>query len=303
VAVQAPPKSVAVIGAALDLGSGRRGVDMGPSAIRYAGLDPKLQQLGFQVFDRGNVGTAVAEAVSEGDERLRYLEPILKTCAHIADLVADALEQGHMPLVLGGDHSVALGTLGGLARVHGPGGVLWLDAHGDLNGPETTPSGNVHGMALSAALGLAGPAFIRDAWPLPAVQPGRVALVGVRSLDEGERELLGRLEAKVFTMDQLDRVGVEHVMKEALEHVAGENFVHLSFDMDVLDPDVAPGVGTPVRGGLNYREAHLAMEIIAESGLLTALEVVEVNPVLDRQNQTGELAVELIASALGARIL
>jgi arginase len=303
VAVEAPPKSVAVIGAALDLGSGRRGVDMGPSAIRYAGLDARLQELGLEVVDRGNVGTAVAEAVAEGDERLRYLDPILKTCAHIADLVAEATEQGHMPLVLGGDHSVALGTLGGLARVRGAGGVLWLDAHGDLNGPETTPSGNVHGMALSAALGLAGPAFARDAWPLPAVVPGRVALVGVRSLDQGERELLGRLDAKVFTMDQLDRVGIEPVLKEALAHVAGDNFVHLSFDMDVLDPDVAPGVGTPVRGGLNYREAHLAMEIIAESGLLTSLELVEVNPVLDRQNQTGELAVELIASALGARIL
>lgn len=302
-AVDAPPKSVAVIGAALDLGSGRRGVDMGPSVIRYAGLDARLRQLGLEVVDRGNVGTAVAEAVSEGDERLRYLEPILATCAHIADLVAQALEQGHMPLVLGGDHSVALGTLGGLARVHGPGGVLWLDAHGDLNGPETTPSGNVHGMALFAALGLAGPAFARDAWPLPAVLPNRVALVGVRSLDAGERELLGRLEAKVFTMDQLDRVGVVPVMKEALEHVAGDNFVHLSLDMDVLDPDVAPGVGTPVRGGLNYREAHLAMEIVAESGLLTSLELVEVNPVLDRENQTGQLAVELIASALGARIL
>ena len=153
------PKSVAVIGAALDLGSGRRGVDMGPSAIRYAGLDARLKQLGLEVVDRGNVGTAVAEAVAEGDERLRYLEPILRTCAHIADLVAQASEQGHMPLVLGGDHSVALGTLGGLARVRGPGGVLWLDAHGDLNRPETTPSGNVHGMALAAALGLAGPAF------------------------------------------------------------------------------------------------------------------------------------------------
>jgi arginase len=258
---------------------------MGPSAIRYAGLDARLQELGLEVVDRGNVGTAVAEAVAEGDERLRYLDPILKTCAHIADLVAEATEQGHMPLVLGGDHSVALGTLGGLARVRGAGGVLWLDAHGDLNGPETTPSGNVHGMAL------------------PAVVPGRVALVGVRSLDQGERELLGRLDAKVFTMDQLDRVGIEPVLKEALAHVAGDNFVHLSFDMDVLDPDVAPGVGTPVRGGLNYREAHLAMEIIAESGLLTSLELVEVNPVLDRQNQTGELAVELIASALGARIL
>jgi arginase len=300
----APPESVAVIGAALDLGSGRRGVDMGPSAIRYAGLEAKLQQLGISVIDLGNVGTAVAEAVSEGDERLRYLEPILATCAHIADLVVDVSELGHMPLVLGGDHSVALGTLGGMARVHGPGGVLWLDAHGDLNGPETTPSGNVHGMALAAVLGLLGPSFSRDdAWTLPAVEPGRVALVGVRSLDAGERDLLSRLDALVFTMSDLDRMGVETVMTKAIEHVAGDDFVHLSFDMDVVDPEVAPGVGTPVRGGLSYREAHLALEVIAEAGLLTSLEVVEVNPVLDRENQTGQLAVELIASALGARIL
>jgi arginase len=302
-AVDAPSRSVAVIGAALDLGSGRRGVDMGPSAIRYAGLDSRLKQLGLESIDLGNVETAVAEATAEGDPRLRYLDSILETCARVADLVAWAAEQGHLPLVLGGDHSVALGTLGGLARVQGAGGVLWLDAHADLNAPETTPSGNVHGMALAAALGIAGPAFMRAAWPLPAVQPGRAALVGVRSLDAGERDLLQRLEARVFTMSDVDRAGVQAVMTQALRHVAGPNFVHVSLDMDVLDPEVAPGVGTPVRGGLSYREAHLAMELIAESGQLGSLEVVEVNPVLDRQNQTGEMAVELIASALGARIL
>jgi arginase len=303
VTVDAPAKSIAVIGAALDLGSGRRGVDMGPSAIRYAGLDTRLGQLGFETVDLGNVQTAVAEATAEGDQRLRYLDSILETCAHVADLVARAAGGGHLPLVLGGDHSVALGTLGGLARVHGAGGVLWLDAHADLNAPETTPSGNVHGMALAAALGIAGPAFSRDSWPLPAVQPGRAALVGVRSVDPGERDLLHRLEARVFTMSDIDRIGVQRVLTEALEHVAGPNFVHVSLDMDVVDPEVAPGVGTPVRGGLSYREAHLAMELAAESGLLGSLEVVEVNPVLDRQNQTAEMAVELIASALGARIL
>jgi arginase len=303
VTVDASAKSIAVIGAALDLGSGRRGVDMGPSAIRYAGLDARLRALGFETVDVGNVETAVAEATSEGDPRLRYLDPILDTCASVADLVARAAEDGHLPLVLGGDHSVALGTLGGLARVHGAGGVLWLDAHADLNAPETTPSGNVHGMALAAALGIAGPAFSRDSWPLPAVQPGRAALVGVRSLDRGERELLGRLDARVFTISDIDRMGVEPVLTQALKHVAGPNFVHVSLDMDVVDPEVAPGVGTPVRGGLSYREAHLAMELVAESGLLGSLEVVEVNPVLDRQNQTAEMAVELIASALGARIL
>ena len=302
-AVRATTRSVAVIGASLDLGAGRRGVDMGPSAIRYAGLESRLAQLGLEVVDLGNVETAVAEATEQGDARLRYLDPIKVACEQVADLVARAATDGHLPLVLGGDHSVALGTLGGLARVHGPGGVLWLDAHADLNTPETTPSGNVHGMALAAALGIAGPAFASDGWPLPAVQRGRVALVGVRSLDLGERELLQRLNARVFTMSELDRVGVQRVMEEALDHVAGPNFVHVSLDLDVVDPEVAPGVGTPVRGGLSYREAHLALELVAEAGSTGSLEVVEVNPILDSENRTGQLAVELIASALGARIL
>ena len=301
--VRATTRSVAVIGASLDLGAGRRGVDMGPSAIRYAGLESRLAQLGLEVVDLGNVETAVAEATEQGDARLRYLDPIKVACEQVADLVARAATDGHLPLVLGGDHSVALGTLGGLARVHGPGGVLWLDAHADLNTPETTPSGNVHGMALAAALGIAGPAFASDGWPLPAVQRGRVALVGVRSLDLGERELLQRLDARVFTMSDLDRTGVQRVMEEALDHVAGPNFVHVSLDLDVVDPEVAPGVGTPVRGGLSYREAHLALELVAEAGSAGSLEVVEVNPILDSENRTGQLAVELIASALGARIL
>jgi arginase len=296
-----PP--VAVIGAGLDLGAGRRGVDMGPSAIRYAGLDERIVELGRRCEDWGDVVTAVAEATAVGDERMRYLTQIKATVERIAALVARAAEEGYIPLVLGGDHSVALGSLGGMARARGRGGVLWLDAHGDLNRPDTSPSGNVHGMPLAAALGLAGPAFESDEYSLPAVDPRRVALVGVRSLDPGERALLAELEARVFTMSDLDRMGVEAAMREALEHVAGDGFVHLSLDMDVLDPEVAPGVGTPVRGGLSYREAHLAMELIAESGLLSSLEVVEVNPILDRENQTAKLAVELVASALGARIL
>jgi arginase len=249
------------------------------------------------------VVTAVAEATAVGDEHMRYLSEIKATCERIAALVARAVEEGSLPLVLGGDHSVALGTLGGMARARGPGGVLWFDAHGDLNRPETSPSGNVHGMPLAAALGLAGPEFESDEYPLPAVEPGRVALVGVRSLDPGEQALLAELETRVFTMSDLDRMGVEAAMREALEHVSGDGFVHLSLDMDVLDPEVAPGVGTPVRGGLSYREAHLAMELVAEAGVVGSLEVVEVNPILDRENQTAKLAVELVASALGARIL
>jgi arginase len=294
---------VAVIGAALDLGAGRRGVDMGPSAIRYAGLEARIEGLGLRCEDWGNVTTAVAEASAVGDERVRFLAQIKESCARIADLVVRAIESGAMPLVLGGDHSVALGTLGGLARAKGRGGALWLDAHGDLNRPETSPTGNVHGMPLAAVLGLAGPDFESDAYRLPAVEPARVALVGIRSLDQGERELLSELDALIYTMSDVDRLGIEPVLRKSLEHVAGDGFVHVSLDMDVLDPEVAPGVGTPVRGGLSYREAHLALELVAESGLAGSLEVVEVNPILDRENETAKLAVELVASALGARIL
>jgi arginase len=292
-----------VIGAALDLGQDRRGVDMGPSAIRYAGLDARLDELGHEYVDYGNVETAVAEATVAGDEQARFLPQIKDTSRRIATLVARAAREDSVPVVLGGDHSVALGTLAGLAEVHGPGGTIWIDAHGDLNSPDTSPSGNVHGMVLAAVLGLAGDRFRGDGWGLPAVAPGRVALVGVRSLDDGEREVLRELDAKVFTMSDVDRLGIERAIRESLTHVAGPGFVHVSLDMDAMDPEVAPGVGTPVRGGLSYREAHLAMELIAESGLASSLDVVEVNPILDRENETAQLAVELVASALGARIL
>jgi arginase len=293
---------VAVIGAQLDLGQDRRGVDMGPSAIRYAGLDQRITELGRECADWGNVFTPVAEAVAEGDQDLRFLEPIKATCAAIANLVRRAGDEGYLPLVLGGDHSIALGTLAGLRR-DGPGGVLWVDAHGDLNTPETSPTGNVHGMVLAVALGLGGPQFEHEAWTLPAVDPSRVALVGLRLVDPAERTRLRDLGALVYTMSDLDRVGVERAVRESLEHIAGPGFVHVSLDMDVLDPDVAPGVGTPVRGGLTYREAHLAMELVAEAGIAGSLEVVEVNPMLDRGSETATLAVELVASALGARIL
>src|SRR3954465_9537124 len=239
---------VAVIGGGLDRGAGGRGVDMGPSAIRYAGLDERIVELGRRCEDWGGVVTAVAEATAVGDERVRYLAEIKATVERIAALVARAAEAAYVPLVLGGDHSVALGSLGGMAGARGRGGVLWLDAHGDLNRPETSPSGNVHGMPLAAALGLAGPAFESPAFSLPAVDPARLALVGVRSLDEAERSLLGELDALVYTMSDLDRLGVEPVMREALQHVAGDGFVHVSLDMDVLDPGVAPGAGAP-RGG------------------------------------------------------
>src|SRR5581483_5505815 len=206
------------------------------------------------------------------------LPEILATCDLVATLVARARADGYLPLVLGGDHSVALGTLCGLAEAGGPGGVVWIDAHGDLNRPPTSPTGNVHGMALAAALGLAGPEFTVGGRALPAVDAARTALVGTRQLDAGERQLLAELPIRVFTMSDIDRIGIERVMREALDHVRGDSFVHVSLDVDVLDPEVAPGVGTPVRGGLSYREAHLAMELVAESGLAGSLEVVEVNP-------------------------
>ena len=302
--MSAPPqREVAIIGAALDLGQERRGVDMGPSAIRYAGLEERLTSLGFVVRDHGNVETAVPEATAVRDERARFLPEIKATCERIAAKVVEEVGRGATPLVLGGDHSVALGTLGGLAAAHGAGGVLWIDAHSDINTPETTPSGNVHGMPLAAALGIAGPQFESEAWPLPAIDPRRVAIVGVRELDEGERRLLREAGVRVFTMSEIDRVGAERAVREALDRVAGGAFVHVSLDMDALDPGVAPGVGTPVRGGLTYREAHLALELVAESGLAGSLEVVEVNPVLDRANTTALTAVELVASALGKRIL
>jgi arginase len=296
-------RRVAVLGAALDLGAGRRGVDMGPSAIRYAGLDQRLGRAGIEVDDRGNVQAALAETRGSGSEKARFLDEILETCARVAQEVRRAREQGLLPLVLGGDHSVALGTLAGLAEANGPGGVLWFDAHGDLNTPETSPSGNVHGMPLAAALGLCGAAFQRDGLRLPALDPRHVALIGVRSLDPGEQELVREHGLTVYTISDVDRRGVEPIVHEALARVADAAFLSVSVDLDVVDPEFAPGVGNPVRGGLSYREAHLAMELVAEGAQLDALEIVEVNPIRDHENTTAGLAVELAASALGARIL
>jgi arginase len=233
---------VAIIGAALDLGAGRRGVDMGPSAIRYAGLSDRLERAGIEVEDRGNVAAALAETQAGGSERARFLDEILEACGRVAQQVEGARSDGLVPLVLGGDHSIAMGTLSGLAA-SGVGGVLWLDAHGDLNTPVTTPTGNVHGMPLAAVLGICGDAFARDGLRLPAVDPTRVALVGVRSLDPGEQALVRDLGLAVYTISDIDRRGVESVMDEALGRIAGGSFVHVSVDLDVVDPEVAPGVG------------------------------------------------------------
>src|SRR5207247_10183242 len=273
---------------------------VGPAEMRYAGLSERLERAGIEVEDRGNVQAALAETRETGTESARFLDEILETCARISTEVEAARGDGLLPLVLGGDHSIAIGTLSGLAA-SGPGGVLWLDAHGDLNTPETTPSGNVHGMPLAAALGLCD-GFSRDGLRLPALDPQHVALVGVRSLDPGEQALVRELGIAVYTISDLDRRGMEPVINEALERVAG-SFVHVSVDLDVVDPEVAPGVGDPVRGGLSYREVHLALELVAEAGVLDALDLVEVNPIHDHENTTAGLAVELAASAFGVKIL
>src|SRR4029453_16782531 len=274
---------------------------MGPSAIRYSGLRERLERAGIEVEDRGNVQAALAETRETGIESARFLDEILETCTRIAAEVEAARGERLVPLVLGGDHSIAMGSLSGLAA-SGTGGGLWLGAHGDLNTPDPTASGNLHGMPLAAALGLCD-SFARDGLRLPALDPQRVALVGVRSLDPGEKELVRELGIAVYTISDLDRRGMEPVITEALERVVGGSFVHVSVDLDVVDPEVAPGVGDPVRGGLSYREAHLALELVAEAGVLDALDLVEVNPIHDHENTTAGLAVELAASAFGVKIL
>ena len=285
----------------MDLGQQRRGVDMGPSAIRYAGLQERIAELGRECVDWGDVDVDVAEATEIGDPQARYLGAILGSCGQIAAQVQKAVSEGYLPLVLGGDHSVAMGTLGGMAQAHGSGAVLWVDAHADMNRPATSPSGNVHGMPLAEALGAAGKEFSVDAWPVPSVE--RAAIVGARSIDAGERLLIAELGVRVFTMSDIDRHGIERAMREALAFLQGAAFLHASVDLDAGDPMFAPGVGTRVQGGLSYREAHLALELLAESELMDSLELVEVNPILDEENRTASLAVELAASALGARIL
>ena len=295
---------IAVIGAALDLGQDRRGVDMGPSAIRYAGLQARLEELGFEVSDHGNLVAADMAGLDQGDPRAKYLAHILGYCGQMADAVEAAVHGGSFPLIIGGDHSVAVGVLGGLARVAGtPGAILWIDAHGDVNTPETSPTGNVHGMPVAAALGLARPWFDSPAWPLPMVEAPRTSLIGVRSLDPGEREFLRSSAIRVVTMAEIDRVGMEASVDMALDRLRGAPWVHVSLDMDVMDPLHAPGVGTAEPGGITYREAHLMMEMLHESGLMGSMQVVEVNPILDQANRSASLAVELICSALGKRIL
>jgi len=297
-----------VLGVPMDLGSGRRGVDMGPSAIRIAGVDDRLRDLGHKVVDNGDLVIKNMEELKVGDERARYLAEIARVSNHLARKVETIVERGHFPLVLGGDHSIAVGTVSGIAaacqRQGKKLGLLWIDAHGDINTPETSPSGNIHGMPLATVLGFGVRELTDVGGVFPKVRAENVSLVGIRSLDTGEKTRLKENGLQVNTMSDIDRHGVHRVMKKALARVTdGTDYVHVSFDLDAVDPLVAPGVGTPVKGGLSYREAHLIMELIADAGVMTSLEIVEVNPILDQGNASAIFAVELVQSAFGKKIL
>jgi len=301
-------RKIGIIGVPMDLGQDHRGVDMGPSALRVAGLKRGLRNLGCEVEDRGNVEVRAPGSLPQDDSPTRYLQPIAEACAELASRVEGTLKEGRMPLVLGGDHSIAIGTLAGVSSHYREKkqsiGCLWLDAHGDLNTPESSPSGNIHGMPLACSLGI-GPRKLTHLLGFsPKVSGRNCTMVGLRSLDPEEKKTVHESGARAFTMRDVDERGIAACMREALE-VAGQDTAgyHVSLDMDMLDPREAPGVGTPVRGGATYREAHLALEMIADSGRMLSLEIVEVNPVLDERNRTARLGVELILSALGKDIL
>jgi arginase len=304
-----PTRKIRIIGVPLDMGASRRGVDMGPSAMRVAGLEARLEALGHQVTDGGNIRVEVAETRASGSSSARYLTEIAETCTRTAEAVVRTLEEGIVPLVLGGDHSLAARSVSGVAEFYRRRneriGVIWLDAHSDINTPETSPSGNVHGMPLAALLGL-GPEALQDIYGFsPKVAPENTVLIGIRDIDSAERDNIRRAGvAEVYTMRDIDERGMRTVMEEALRAAGrGTAGYHVSLDMDWIDPEDAPGVGTPVRGGATYREAHLAMEILADHGRMVSFEIVEVNPVIDEHNRTAELAVELACSAFGKKIL
>lgn len=298
-------RDIALVSVSIDLGAGRRGVDMGPSALRIAGITGELQSIGYRIVELGTITAGGIETSGVGESALRFLDEIAKVTEHTRQVVESALGVGCLPLVLGGDHSLSIGSVSGVAaHYRGQGesvGVIWVDAHADLNRPETTPSGNIHGMSLAVLLGHGHRRLTRR---MPSVRPENASILGARELDAGEKKLISALGVRVFTMSEIDEMGVAPCMNEALERAnAGTAGFHLSLDLDALDPQVAPGVGTPAQGGLTYREGHLVCEKAARSGRLLSLDVVELNPVLDDRNHTAVLAVGLVASALGRTIL
>lgn len=306
---EAPRRDLSMTSVSIDLGAGRRGVDMGPSALRIAGVNERLESLGYRVREVGTVHAGEPEFTSEGDDRLKFFSEILDVCRRTHGAVHDSLASGALPLILGGDHSLSIGSVSAVARHHAVTdqriGVLWVDAHTDMNTPDITPSGNIHGMSLAVLIGHGHPDLV-GMWggEGPAVRPENVCVIGARSIDPAERELVRESGIRVFTMTEVDERGIAACMDEALERLTdGTAGFHLSLDLDGLDPMIAPGVGTPVNGGLTYREGHLVCEKVARADALVSLELVELNPVLDERNRTGRLGVELLASALGQAIL
>ncbi|WP_100373602.1 arginase [Bacillus sp. FJAT-45037] len=294
---------IGVIGVPMDLGQNRRGVDMGPSAIRYAGLISRLEALGHVVKDFGDVSIE-KRAEKIGLVGLKNLPQVIHANDSLRQQIEEIEVEGLFPLVLGGDHSIAIGTLAGVTKSRRQLGVIWYDAHGDLNTEETSPSGNIHGMPLAVSLGLGDESLTNIGGFAPKIKPEHIVIIGARSLDEGEKEYIKEKGIKIFTMHEIDRLGMTKVMEQAIDHVSnGTDGVHLSLDLDGLDPNDAPGVGTPVLGGISYRESHLAMEMLAEANILTSTEFVEVNPILDERNKTAEVAVALMGSLFGEKLL
>lgn len=292
-----------IIGVPIDLGADRRGVDMGPSAIRYAHLQRELEELGYTVEDKGNIEVPIAEMCSITEPQLKYIDCIIPMGRRVSGAVATSIQGGRLPIVIGGDHSLSVGSIRGAAK-HKKLGVIWVDAHADFNTSQTTPSGNIHGMPLAALCGMGDPRLV-SLWDeaAPVIDPRRVAVLGARDLDSGEKSNLREAGVMVMSMEQIDRYGMVRAIEKCIERISRDvDGIYLSFDMDSMDPRHAPGVGTPVPGGLTYREAHLTCELIAETGKLAGMDVVEVNPILDVQNQTALLAVEFIKSALGSRV-
>jgi len=298
-------KRISVIGAPMDLGQSRRGVDMGPSAIRYAGVIERIQRLGISVEDLGDIQIDRPSLSEDPITKLKNLETVLQANISLSIEVDSIIKRGSLPLVLGGDHSISIGSIAGVAKHYQNLGVIWFDAHGDLNTPETTPSGNIHGMPLAVSLGLGEKQLISIGGYTPKIKSENIVIIGARSLDPGEKELIKEKGIKVFTMHEIDRLGMTKVIEETIKYLKDRNVdgVHLSVDLDALDPIYAPGVGTPVQGGISYRESHLAMEMFAEANFITSVDFVEVNPILDERNKTGELAVDLVGSLFGEQLI
>ncbi|SDN54087.1 arginase [Fictibacillus solisalsi] len=298
-------KNITLIGVPMDLGQTRRGVDMGPSAIRYAGIVERLKDIEYNVLDFGDIEIARPGTIEETIEtNLKNLEEVASASENLAQAVSDVIQEERFPLVLGGDHSIAIGSLAGISKHYENLGVIWYDAHGDLNTADTSPSGNIHGMPLAASLGIGHETLTRIGGYEQKVKPENIVIIGARSLDEGEKTLIKERGIKVYTMHEIDRIGMTKVMEETIEYLSGKtDGVHLSLDLDGLDPQDAPGVGTPVLGGISYRESHLAMEMLAESQLITSAEFVEVNPILDERNKTATVAVALMGSLFGEKLL